>query len=150
MIKLFFRPAWLDARSRLLCKQHLPCSVSSSTRSEVVWRFDWRTFYVDSWKVKIILACQEVLKRICSSMTRNRLLFIQIPTLPSSMHHRWKELFNFFAKEPMRTHEESTFDWKSHLVKGYSHMLKQFLISNCSSTYDGFKTSTFAHCRVSH
>ena len=36
---------------------------------EVVWRFEWRTFYISSLKVKLILACQEVLKWVwpCSS-----------------------------------------------------------------------------------
>jgi hypothetical protein len=29
---------------------------------EVVWRFEHRTFYIGSWRVKLILTCQEVLK----------------------------------------------------------------------------------------
>ena len=29
---------------------------------DIVWRFEQRTFYIGSLRVKLILACQEVLK----------------------------------------------------------------------------------------
>ena len=49
-----------------------------------------RTFYINSWRVKLILVCQEVLKWVWLSMNRKRLLFIQIQTIPPTVHHKWK------------------------------------------------------------
>ena len=43
-----------------------------------------------SMRVKLILACQNVLEWAWSSMNWNRLLFFRIQTLPPSMHHKWK------------------------------------------------------------
>ena len=37
-------------------------------------------------RVKLLLACQEVLKRVWPSINRNRLLFIRIQTVPPRMH----------------------------------------------------------------
>ena len=48
--------------SWLCCIQHLPCLVSCGACLEVVWRFERRTFYIGSLRVKLVLACQEVLK----------------------------------------------------------------------------------------
>ena len=49
--------------SWLFCIQVLACSVSFSACLELVWRFEWRTFYIASLRVKLILACsEEVLK----------------------------------------------------------------------------------------
>ena len=57
---------------------------------EVVWRFEWRMFYIGLLKVRFILASQEVLKWAWPSMNGYRLLFTQIQTLPPKMHHKWK------------------------------------------------------------
>jgi hypothetical protein len=46
-------------------------------------------------EVKFILACQEVPKGVQPSLDQNRLLQIQIQTLPTSMHHKWKEIVDF-------------------------------------------------------
>jgi hypothetical protein len=44
------------------------------------------------------LACQEVLNRVWPSMNQNRLLFIQIQTVPLNMHHKRKESIDFVCK----------------------------------------------------
>ena len=33
------------------------------------WRFEQRTFYIGSWRVKLILACQEFFERTLGSKT---------------------------------------------------------------------------------
>ena len=63
--------------SWLFCIQHLPYLVSCGACLEVVWRFERRTFYIGSLRVKLVLACQEVLKRVRLSMNLIRLLFTQ-------------------------------------------------------------------------
>jgi hypothetical protein len=47
-------------------------------------------------------------------MNRNRLLFIQIQTLPPSMHHKWKKLSIFYANEPVENHKGPMPDEKVH------------------------------------
>ena len=54
-------------------------------------------------EVKLNLACPEVLKRVWPSMNQNRLIFIQMQTLPPSMHHKWKLLI-WHAKQPIENH----------------------------------------------
>ena len=63
-----------------------------------MWRFEQRTFYVDSSKVKVILVCSEVLKWIWLLMNQNRLLVLQIQTLPLRMHLEWKEIIDIVCK----------------------------------------------------
>ena len=58
----------------------------------------WRTFYNVSLWVKLIVASQEVLEWVWLSRNQNRLPFIQIQTLPPSMHHKWKELIDIVCK----------------------------------------------------
>jgi hypothetical protein len=65
---------------------------------EVVWRLKHRTFYIGSLRVKLILECLEVLKRVWLSMNRSRLLFIEIQTLPLSRHHKWIEIVNIVCR----------------------------------------------------
>jgi len=55
-------------------------------------------FYTGSLRVKLILACAEVLKCAWPSMNRNMLLFNQIQTLPPSMHHKQKEIIDDVCK----------------------------------------------------
>ena len=52
-------------------------------------------------------------------MNQNRLLFVQIQTLPSSMHHKWKEVIDLYAKQPMGNYKgpipDKTLDkWKDN------------------------------------
>ena len=82
----------------LICRElvvlHITiCSVSLWCKLEVVWRFERRTFFIDSMRVNLIWACQEVLKRVLPSMDQNRLLFIQVQALPPRMH-KWKEIID--------------------------------------------------------
>ena len=49
-------------------------------------------------RIKLILACQEVLKRDWPSMNQSRPLFIQIQTLNPSMRHKWKETTDIVCK----------------------------------------------------
>ena len=43
------------------------------------------------------LACQEVLNRVQPSMNQNRLLFMQIQTVPLNMHRKRKESIDFVS-----------------------------------------------------
>ena len=52
---------------------YFPCSLSFWCVLRV-WRFKQRAFYINSMRVKIILACQEVLKRIWPSFKFKRYL----------------------------------------------------------------------------
>ena len=52
------------AGSWLFCIQYLSCSESVLVHA---WRFEQRTFYFESFRVKLILACQEVLNSITTS-----------------------------------------------------------------------------------
>ena len=51
-----------------------------------------------AFKIKLILACQEVLKQVWPSMNQNRSLFIQIQSLHPSMRHKWKETTDIVCK----------------------------------------------------
>jgi hypothetical protein len=45
-------------------------------------------------------------------MNRNRFLFVQIQTLPPSMHHKWKEVTGFASKTTNGISEGITFEEK--------------------------------------
>jgi hypothetical protein len=65
---------------------------------EVVGSFERRTFYIGPLRVKLILACQEVLNWDWPSINQIKLLFIQIQPLPLNMHHKWKESIDLVYK----------------------------------------------------
>ena len=65
---------------------------------KVVWRFERRTFYIGPLRVELILGCPKVLIWAWPSMNWNRLPFIQVQTLPPSMHHKWKEIIDIVCK----------------------------------------------------
>jgi hypothetical protein len=50
-------------------------------------------------------------------MNQNRLFFVQIQTLSSSMHHKWKEVIDLYAKQPKENHTGPTLD-KNQYMKG--------------------------------
>ena len=78
-------------RSSLFCKQHLLCWCMLGG-SVWVW-----TKYILYW---LISACQELLKCVWLSMNRNRLLSIQIQTLPPRTHlHKGKLWLILFAQK---------------------------------------------------
>ena len=55
---------WLLVGSWRFCIQYLPCSVSFGCILGGSVEFEWKSFYIGSLRVKLILACQEVLKRV--------------------------------------------------------------------------------------
>jgi hypothetical protein len=88
---------WLLIRSWLSWKLHPTPSMFSKFWKEVV--------SVEVWdkersmlRGKLILAFQEVLHWVWPSMNWNRLLFIQSQTLPSRMHHKWKEIIGYICQ----------------------------------------------------
>jgi hypothetical protein len=92
-IELSFNSTWLLVGSWLFCLQNLPCLVSfwCMRGGYVVWRFEHRTFYIGSWRVKLVLACQEVLKWVWSSMNWYRMFYVKTSTLPPRMHQKLTE-----------------------------------------------------------
>ena len=50
-------------------------------------------------------------------MNQIRLLFVQIQTLSSSMHHKWKEVIDLYAKQPKENYTGPTSD-KTRYMKG--------------------------------
>ena len=81
---------WFLVGSWLLLKAFHVCYIFGACL-EVEGVFEQRTFFISLVRVKLILACPEVLKWDRSSMNRNRVLFVQIQTLRPSMHHKWKK-----------------------------------------------------------
>ena len=77
-----------------------------------------RTFYICSLMVKLILACQDMLKRVWPSAEQTWLLFIQTQTLPLSIHHRWKKIYWFVCKTTNWNHKRQTSYKNSHWVEG--------------------------------
>ena len=78
--------------SWLFCIQHLPCLVTIwCTLGRSCGGLGKKTVHIGSFRVKLILPCQEVLEWVWPSMNQNRLLFTQIQTLPPSMHHKQEE-----------------------------------------------------------
>lgn len=67
-----------------------------------------KTFYIGSSRAKLTLACQEVLKHSWPSMNQNRLLFVQIQTLPLILN----------GKETRENYREQTPKKKPHRFKG--------------------------------
>lgn len=65
---------------------------------EVEGVFEQRTFFTNLVRVKLILADPEVLEWVRPSMNRSRLLFIQIKTIPPSMHHKSKNIIDIIYK----------------------------------------------------
>ena len=80
---------------------------------EVMWRLEQRTFYISSLKVKLNLTYQELLKWVPPSMSQNRLLFIQIQTLPQVV-----KIIDNFCKTTNGKSRGPTPDEKSHWVEG--------------------------------
>jgi hypothetical protein len=107
-----------------------------------VWRFEQGTFFIGSLRVKLILACQEVLGWVWPSMNRNGFLFVQIQTLlPLSKHPKWKEIIDIVCKQPMGNHKGSNPDKKSYWF------LKKTPIS---TKLLGSKDLNFVNLRVFH
>jgi hypothetical protein len=59
------------------------------------WRFENRTFYISSWRIKLILAPlflapsqSGILKWVWPSMNQYRMFFVQTSTLPPRMYQR--------------------------------------------------------------
>ena len=48
----------------------------------------------------------------------NKLLFVQIQTLPLSMHLKWKEIIDIYAKQWMKNHRGPSPDKMPHWVNG--------------------------------
>ena len=65
-----------------------------------MWRFERRTFYTGSLRVKLILACQEVQKMSLALKEPYEIgfLFIHFQTLPPSMDYKWKEIIDLISK----------------------------------------------------
>ena len=97
--------------SRMFCIHHLPCSVSFWCMlggSVEVWMKNSLYWFIAG---QAHLACQEVLKWVWLPMNRNKLLFVQIQTIPPSMHHGWKEIDNIlYAKQLIENHRGRTPD----------------------------------------
>ena len=62
MTELSFIHKGFFIQSELFCIQHLPCLKSFAGSLEVVWRFEQRIFYMGLLRIRLILACQEVLE----------------------------------------------------------------------------------------
>ena len=45
-------------------------------------------------------------------MNQDRLLFVQIQSLPLNMHHKWKEMIDIVCKTTTETSEGNNFQWK--------------------------------------
>ena len=58
--------------------------------------------------VKLILACQEVPKRVWSLKNRNRLLFVPIQSLPRTCTTSEKKRLILYAKQPLKHHRGFT------------------------------------------
>ena len=50
-------------------------------------------------------------------INQNRLLIIQIQTLPASMHHKWNKLLILYENQLMGNQREATPDVKSHQLQ---------------------------------
>ena len=112
--------------SWLFCIQLSMFGKFSVTSLEAVWRFEWRTLYVSSLRVKLVLECQEVLKWVWPSTNPNKLLFNQIQTLSPSTHHKWQEIVDVVCKTTNRySHRGPTPDKKSHRVERYLYYPKK-------------------------
>lgn len=59
MLKLSFTSTRVLVSSWLFCIQYFPYSMRFWCTLEPVWRFEQRTFYISSFRAKLILACQE-------------------------------------------------------------------------------------------
>jgi hypothetical protein len=99
VIKLSSNSTWLLVKSWLFCIQ------------------EQRTIYMGQLRVKLILACQEVLKWVWSSKNRNRLLFIQNQILPHEIYWIFiasttsgKKLLIWFTRQPLEYHRDPTTD----------------------------------------
>jgi hypothetical protein len=85
-LELSSNSAWLLVGSWLFCTQHLPCSVSFRCRLGGTSGEVWRTIYIDSLKIELILACQEVLKWVWLSDDWNGLPVFHILGNTTSKH----------------------------------------------------------------
>jgi hypothetical protein len=66
-----------------------------------MWRFERRTFYTSSLRVKLILACQEVQKMSLALKEPYEIgsLFIHFQTLPPSMDYKWKAFIDHMENQ---------------------------------------------------
>jgi hypothetical protein len=74
------------------------------------WRFERRTFYIGSWRAKLILAPLDMPKWVWPFMNRYRMFFVQTSTLPPRMHHKLTKHGRFCKQNnqlPTKTHVES-------------------------------------------
>ena len=65
----------------------------------VVWKCDWRTFYIGSSRVKLILACQQVLKWVHPATNQKVDLHSHSSnTTSENARHTWKETIEFVCR----------------------------------------------------
>ena len=115
LIELSSKSTWLLIGNWLFCMQDLPYSVGFWCMLGGKY-FQWNTFYISSVKVELTLVIQEVLKSLWPSNNWNRLLFIQIQTLPPRMHHqKWKDIIDFVCKS---TNEIEIEVWEAKKANG--------------------------------
>ena len=93
------------------------------------------------------MASQEVLKCVWPSMDPNRLLFIQIQTLPPSLHHTGKEAIGFCVKKPpIENHRGPTPDEEYLELRDYDNEV--FGLSCIISIVLNFHLSFFVQEKV--
>jgi hypothetical protein len=117
--------SWLLVGSWLFCLQNLPCLVSfwcMRGGSVEVWT---KKFYFGSCRVKLILACQEVLKWVWPFMNRYRMVFCSNLHTTPRMHQKLTKHGRFCKQNnqlPTKNHdvlEDYSIDYWSWDTQNY-------------------------------
>ena len=84
--------------SWLFCIQHPPCSVSFWCMLGGSVEVQLKNILYWYWGSNSFRLVKKVLKWVWPTRNRNRLLFIQIQTIPPSMHQKWEETIDIVCK----------------------------------------------------
>jgi hypothetical protein len=115
-------------RELLFCLQNLTCLVFFGACVEVGWRFEHRTFYIGSWRTKLILTLLGMPKWVWSSTNQYRMFYVQTSTLPPHMHQKLTKHVRFCKQNnqlPTKTHVELKDN--SNVAKLWNAIMKQKL-----------------------
>jgi hypothetical protein len=116
--------------------------------------FEQRTFYIGSWRVKLILACQEVLKWVWPFMNRYKMSFVQTSTLPPHMHQKltkhgrfYKQNNQLFTKNHVEL-EDNSIIWNTFFLTKCCRSTKGIWKRQCPSSTSTWWTTNLRTSRV--
>jgi hypothetical protein len=135
IVELSFNSLRHSCWNCLSCIQHLSCTLSFwyMLKDNLVWRFEWRTFYISSSRVKVVVPFQNLLKCVWLSLNKTCCSSFKFKFYLQTCTNNENQLFKFVCIS-METYSEPTSIGKSYWVRRIS-LVPQCITSHTCWTY---------------